>query len=99
LPVILIRPRAKGDLAEIWEYISEDSEARADTFLDEIDRKFQALATSPLMGRPREELAEELRSLPVGRHIIFYRPAFDGVEIVRILHGARDIGNLFQIEE
>jgi plasmid stabilization system protein ParE len=44
MPVIVKRPRAKSDLAEIWDYIAEDTEARADAFIDKIDRKFQTLA-------------------------------------------------------
>jgi toxin ParE1/3/4 len=36
-----------------------------------------------------------LRSLSVGNYLIFYRPLADGIEIVRVLHGARDIDSLF----
>jgi toxin ParE1/3/4 len=45
--------------------------------------------------RQREELSPRLRSFPVGSYIIFYRPTQDGVEIARILHGARDFPPLF----
>ena len=31
------------------------------------------------------------RSFPLGNHLIFYRPIDDGIELVRVLHGARDI--------
>ena len=48
-----------------------------------------------MMGRARPELAADLRSFPVGNYIIFYRPIEDGVEIVRVLSGARDIDALF----
>lgn len=37
MPIIVKRPRAKADLAEIWDYIADDSEARADSFIDHID--------------------------------------------------------------
>ncbi len=43
------------------------------------------------MGHARYELAPELRSFPVGRYVIFYLPLVDGVELVRVLHSARDI--------
>jgi toxin ParE1/3/4 len=43
------------------------------------------------MGRAREELASELRSFPVRRYVVFYRPLVDGIEVVRVLHGARDV--------
>ena len=99
MPVIIKRPRARSDLAEIWDYIADDSEARADAFIDTIDRKFQALAGRPNMGRQRDELAEGLRSFPVGRYVIFYRVLPDGIEVVRVLHGARDLDAVFHPDD
>jgi toxin ParE1/3/4 len=81
MPVIIKLDRAKSDLVEIWDYIADDSEARADAFVDMIDQKLQGLASSPGMGRARDEIAEGLRSFPVGRYVIFYRPIPEGVEI------------------
>jgi toxin ParE1/3/4 len=48
------------------------------------------------MGRHREELAAELRSFLVDNFVIFYRPMDGGIEVVRILHGARDLPPLFE---
>lgn len=39
------------------------------------------------------------RSFPVGNYIIFYRPTDRGSEIIRILHSARDIPNIFLLDE
>jgi len=36
-----------------------------------------------------------LRSFPVGQYVIFYRVAVDAVEIVTVIHGARDLDSLF----
>ena len=47
------------------------------------------------MGRARTELAADLRSLPAGSYIIFYRPVADGVEIIRVVHQARDTTAMF----
>jgi toxin ParE1/3/4 len=93
MPRILIRPRARGDLLEIWSYIADDSDIQADAFIATIDRKFEALARRPLAGRPREELAVALRSAPVGRYVVFYVPVADGIEIVRVLHSAQDLAS------
>jgi toxin ParE1/3/4 len=95
MPVILKRPLALSDLSEIWDYIADDNEMRADAFVDFIDQKIQALVNQPNMGRSRDELAEGLRSFPVGRYIIFYRVVPAGIEIVRILHGSRDLNAIF----
>ena len=99
MPVIIKLPRAKSDLVEIWDYIADHSEARADAFVDMIDQKLLALASNPGMGRSRNELAERLRSFAVGRYVIFYRPIPEGVEIVRVLHGSRDIDALFHPDD
>jgi len=95
MPVITLRPRAITDLTEIWNYISDDSEQRADGFIDLLDRKINMLARRPNIGRIRDELAEGLRSFPVDRYIIFYCSIPKGIEIVRVLHGARDINTVF----
>ena len=50
MPVIIRRPRASADMSEIWEFIAEESIARADEFVDRADEKFRALAAQPLMG-------------------------------------------------
>jgi toxin ParE1/3/4 len=98
MPVVLRRPRAGADVSDIWEFIAEDSVERADAFVDRIDAKFQALAAQPLMGRERPELAPGLRSLAMERYVIFYQPVPEGVEIVRVLHGARDASAQFEQE-
>jgi toxin ParE1/3/4 len=97
MAVITKLPQAKADLAEIWNYIADDSEAQADVFIDEIDEKFSLLAENPAIGRVRLDLGANLRSFPCGRYVIFYGVVPDGIQIVRVLHGARDLGTAFQI--
>jgi toxin ParE1/3/4 len=89
--VIVLQPRARADLSDIWQFIAEDSDDQADAFIDLIDQKFELLAQQSGLGRRREELAEGLRRFPVGRYVIFYLLIPGGVQIVRVLHGARDI--------
>ena len=99
MPVIIKRPLARSDLSEIWDYIADDNETRADAFVDIIDQKFQALASYSNMGRSRDELEEGPRSFPVGRQVIFYRVIAEGVEIIRVLHGSRDLDAIFNPDD
>lgn len=99
MPIIVKRPLARSDLAEIWDYIADDNETQADTFVDLFDQKFQELARHPNMGRSRDELEEDLRSFPVGRYVIFYRAIPEGVEIIRVLHGSRDLHAIFNPDD
>lgn len=90
-----ISPRASSDLIEIWGYIADDSVTNADTFIDKLYETIQLLAHQPGSGRRREELAPGIQSFPFGRYIIFYRAVTGSIEVVRVLHGARDIESLF----
>ena len=57
MAVIVLQPRARADLSDIWQFIAEDSDDQADAFIDLIDQKFQLLAQQSGLGRRREELA------------------------------------------
>ena len=81
---------------EIWLYIAQDNPDAADKLIRAIVSRFVTLASMPLIGRQREELSPNLRSFPVGRYVVFYRPMENGMEIVRVLHGARDFPPLFE---
>jgi toxin ParE1/3/4 len=83
--------QARTDLTEIWLYIAERDPATADRVLDEIERIFRLIATRPRMGRERSELRPGIRSFSVMSWIIFYRADEVSIEIVRVLHGARDL--------
>ena len=85
------RPQAEADILEIWDFIAEDSVAEADRWVDRLDAKFELWATQPMMGRPRDELAQGLRSLTFGRYVIFFEPMLEGIDVVRVLHGSRDL--------
>lgn len=91
-----ISPRASLDLIEIWSYIADDSVTNADAFIDKLYETMQLLADKPGAGRHREELAPGIQSFPFGRYLIFYRVVGGEIEIVRVLHGARDIENIFE---
>jgi toxin ParE1/3/4 len=90
---------ASQDLREIVEYLAaEGSPEVARRFVQGLTERCQSLADMPGMGRRREELSPGLRSVPEGNYVVFYRPAEDGVQIVRVLHGARDIERIFTEE-
>ena len=87
---------ARADLDEIWFYIAQDNPDVADKFIRTLIARFPRLASMPEMGRRRDELAPDVRSLAFGNYVIFYRPMENGVEIARVLHGARDLPPLFE---
>jgi toxin ParE1/3/4 len=89
-----ISAQAEDDLLEIWNYIARDSDRTADRFLDRLHEKFVTLARNPQTGRARPDLRPDLRSFPNGAYLILYRVIDGGVEIVRVLHAARNLDDL-----
>ena len=87
---------ASADLEEIWLFIAQDDPDAADSFIRTIVYRFPKLASMPHMGRPRNELMPRLRSFPVGSYLVFFQPMDDGIEVVRVLHGARDLPAVFE---
>jgi toxin ParE1/3/4 len=86
---------ARSDLKDIWKYIAENNPNAADKFMREFAKKFQLLAENPKIGLTHDEFVLNIRSFPYKDYVIFYFPIENGVEIYRILHGARDIDSLF----
>jgi len=95
MPKVVKRPLAETDLEEIWWYIAQDNPDAADRFLDKIEERCLTLAQFPSMGISRDELHPGLRSLPVGKYLIFYIPLDGGIEVVRVLSGMMDIDAFF----
>ena len=93
---------AEEDLAEAYLHIGGDSAAAAEQLLDAVERAITLLLSRPRAGRAREfrsPRAYGLRSWVVSgfeNYLIFYRPHPEGIEIVRLIHGARDIPSLLE---
>ena len=96
-------PRALRDLSDIAVYLAEESgtEDLAFRFLDAADASFDDLAAMPAMGAARDYRHPALAGVRMWRiagfdnYLIFYRPAENGIEIIRVLHAKRDIDALF----
>ncbi len=92
---LAIRPEAIADLESIEDHIALDDVDQALAFIERLYEAMTLLAGQPLMGRARPELGADIRSLPVGRYVIFYQPIPSGIDVVRVLSGARDIDAVF----
>jgi len=93
----VLTPAAKADLAEIAAFIGRDNPRAAGRVLAEIRNAMRRLASSPRMGHLREDLVEEpVRFWPVYSYLILYRPETRPLEILRVLHGARDVRSILQ---
>lgn len=84
-------PGAVADLDEIYEYVAERDPSAADRLADDVTASIEQLAVHPYLGRERPDIHVTARSRPVGNYLVLYRVAPDTVDIVRIMHGARDL--------
>lgn len=88
---IVRSPSSILDYEDIWHYVAVDDPKAADRLILKLEQKLSLLAAMPTMGRDEAASRAGLRSFPVGNYILFYREISDGIELVRALHGARDI--------
>ena len=91
------RPGVDDDVLELAEFLIEQSEDTARRFVDAVQKTLKELAGMPGMGS-RKEFADpalaQVRSWRVEgfpNHLIYYIPMVDGIDVLAILHGARDV--------
>jgi toxin ParE1/3/4 len=108
---VIRRRSAQRDLVVIYRHYAREAGRRiADRFLTTAEAAFRRLADMPGLGKRYEhehpalaELRVSVVSAPFNVYLVFYRPIAGGVEIVRVLHGARDTSSIlaeeFGIEE
>ncbi len=102
---VVWRHTAERDVVEAAIYIADDNPSAARRFMDAVDGTVQGLLKMPGTGRPREfdnPTLAGMRSRLVKdfeNYLVFYRPSDAGIEVLRVLHGARDIDAIFQDEQ
>ena len=84
---------ASSDLQEIYDFISKDNPKVATDYLSIIKKHCELLAANPKLGVKREEYCG-LYKFPIDNYLIFYRPSKLGIEVIRVLHGSRDIESI-----
>ena len=93
----VLTPAAKADLAAIFDHIVEADPGAASRVLSRLRAAMRRLARSPGLGHLREDLADEpLRFWPVYSYLVIYRPAPRPLQVIRVLHGARDVRRILE---
>lgn len=89
---------ARRDLADITAYVAQDSGAAAKRLLANFKDAFRGIAKMPGKGHCRKDLTDlPVRFWPVGSYLEVYDPSRRPVEILRVLHGARDVGTILEV--
>lgn len=92
----VLTPEAETDALSIWEYIADDdSERAADRVLARIYDECEKLADFPGKGHFREDLLDQrYRFWSVWSYLIAYRWEAKPIQVIAIVHGARDLNSL-----
>jgi len=87
-----LRPRS------IWRYIKQQASVEmADRVESAIRERIINLAETPEAGHSRKDLTEEsVKFFPVYSYLIVYRPETHPLQVVSILHGHRDVGQILK---
>ena len=94
---LLVRGAAESNVDEIAARIAKENLSAAIRFYQRVEETFERLAAWPNCGAPRltrNPLLQGLRSYPIRgyrNYLVFYIPYEDRVEILHVIHGARDI--------
>ena len=94
MPSFRLAWQAQIDVDEIGQYTQFHwGTDQRDEYLTDIDQPFGMLAGNPGIGPVRRDIGRDIRA--VCRHyLVFYRVVTGGIEILRVLHVARDVQNL-----
>lgn len=91
----IISPLAIKDLEKIIDYFSSYNLSAGENFINEFEKKCKYLANFPNIGRSYDNIKPSLRGLNLANYIIFYRVINNGIEIIRVVSGYRDLDSLF----
>jgi toxin ParE1/3/4 len=90
-----LSPHAAEDIREAWAYIARDNLNVASRFRMRLLKACRTIAQNPRIGHSREDLTNKpVLFWPEGQYLIIYNPARTPLEIVRVVHGARDVPRL-----
>jgi plasmid stabilization system protein ParE len=95
--VIRYLPVAVDDLLSIYDWIADDSPARAVSFTEKLDKRINSLLTHPYLGRiPKDEKLRAFgyRVLVIESYLIFYSIREHIIEIHRVIHGSRYLDDI-----
>ncbi len=92
---VILSPEALRDLEETLAYIAQDSAMNAANYVAGLREKAMSLGRFPRRFRTREGLPSGIRVVPHVSHVILFRIGDDTIDVVRVVHGARNLPGLF----
>ena len=101
-PRVILRPQVPGDLEAIIDYLADRNPAAATRFAESVHATLEDLSRMPGKGSPKRFRGKRLagiRSWFVAgfpNYLILYRPVDTGIEVLAVLHGARQLAGILR---
>jgi toxin ParE1/3/4 len=96
---LVVRPEAERDVATQWNYIADQNEAASERYLQAVAFTYEAIRRQPGIGHEeafrRRKGIRSWRVEGFPKYLIFYRIEGDRIEILRVLHGMRNLPRFF----
>ena len=92
-PSLQFTTLARQDLRHLKAYITQHDPSAAHRLTDKIAQTCVRLASMPHTGRARPELADAMRCFPVNPYMIYYRKTPEGLQVLRVIHQARNLAS------
>lgn len=103
MPKCILDPIVEDELWGIWKLIAKDNPDAATRVIDAVYETFKTLTANPALGRQRRFKNSRLAGLRSFRvsgfdnYLIFYRATVEGIQVLHVYHGARDLESLFGV--
>lgn len=93
MAIVVWTPAAEQDIENILLYLGREqrSPTAAARVIRDITDKANVYAAEPLLANSRPEFGPDIRAFHVHRYVIIYRPSPQGIEVLRVVHGSRDV--------
>jgi plasmid stabilization system protein ParE len=101
MPKYILDPCVEDELWGIWYFIAQDNPDAATRVVESAYKSFKTLTANPGLGKPRRFRNPRLRDVRswhitgFENYLIFYRAIADGIQVIHVYHGSRDIEALF----
>ena len=88
---VILSPKAKSDLSDIWDYtLAEWGIDQAEKYVRELWAVMQEQAFNASTSIDISDVRKGYRKIRTGSHVIFFKQTRDGIDVVRILHQRMD---------
>jgi toxin ParE1/3/4 len=93
---VVISPEAEDDLKGLGIFTEENwGRKQREKYLAQLGKRMETLAAHSTLGKKRHDLPNTPYSYHEGKHVIFFREAPNGIEVIRVLHDAMDFPRHF----